>query len=781
MLHFLRSTDKGEREEIFLKKKAIQAWTLVFMLLVSLLVPAPDAGYAASGQWEQFSYSGTGGSRPYFVYTPAGYTPGTSVPVIVMLHGCTQTPADFAAGTGMNDLADLNQFIVVYPQQTSSYNQNQCWNWFETGHQSRGAGEPAIINGIVKTVQANTSKWSVDPNRIYVTGLSAGAGMSVIMGATYPDTFAAIGVGAGLEYKVATSTTDAFTVMRQGGPNPVTQGQAAYNAMGSNARVVPTIVFQGTSDYTVYPINGDQVVQQWMETNRLASKDAYNASFSSPSSTVNGKVNTTQGRSYTVLKWNDNNGNPIQEYWKITGMGHAWSGGSTNGSYTDPNGPSASQAMYDFFLAHPMGPTATASPAGGTFSASVQVTLTATPANSAVYYTTDGSTPTTASTRYTGPVTLAQTTTLKFFAVDSGGRKSAIQTQTYTINTPAPVITATPAGNTFGGTVSVSLSANQAGTSIYYTTDGTTPTTASPKYTAPLAVSSTKTLKYFGVNGSYSSQVATQAYAITPFQLTANPAGGTYSGAQSVALSLNMPGDIYYTTDGSTPTAASTKYAGPIKVATSQTLKFIGVDLAGNASTVNTQAYTITTPPETKELVLKSIAAEDGYVYQYSTDGMPNSMLQYMEVGSTSLNHGEAGIVSFNTSLIPAGATVVAASLTLYRYDNTLYYYDLGPLTADIAGATGFSGSYTLQAGDYGAAAALTNIGNFDAVPTAQYQAISDSISQGALAALNRSGKTQFRIHFEKPTNNRNAIDVMRFFTGEQNGAYVPTLTIKYQ
>ncbi|MGB8955928.1 MAG: PHB depolymerase family esterase [Tumebacillaceae bacterium] len=764
-----------------MSKKGMQVWTLVFVLLVSLLLPAPEAGHAANGKWEQFSYSGTGGSRPYFVYTPAGYTVGTTVPVVVMLHGCTQTPADFAAGTGMNELADANNFIVVYPQQTSSYNQNQCWNWFEAAHQARGAGEPAIIAGIVKQVQANTSKWSVDSNRVYVTGLSAGAGMSVIMGATYPDVFAAIGVDAGLEYKAATTMNDAFTVMRQGGPNPVAQGQAAYNAMGSSARVMPTIVFQGTGDYTVYPINGDQVIQQWMETNRLASGGAYNANFNAPSVKSTGKVNTSQGRSYTTYQWKDNNGNLIEEYWKVDGMSHAWSGGSTSGSYTDPNGPNATQAMYSFFMNHPMGPTASVSPAGGTFSTSVQVTLTATPANSSLYYTTDGTNPTTASTRYSGPITLAQTTTLKFFAVDAGGRKSAIQTQTYTINTPAPVVTATPAGDTYGGAVSVALSANQTGTTIYYTTDGSTPTTASARYAAPLAISSTTTLKYFGVNGAYSSQVATQSYTITPFLLTANPAGGTYSGAQSVALSMNMPGKLYYTTDGSTPTTASTQYAGPVTVAASKTLKFIGVDLAGNVSGVNTQSYTITTPPETKDLVLKSVAAEDGYVYQYTTDGQPNSMISYMEIGSTSLNHGEAGIVSFDTSQIPAGATVVAASLTMYRYDNTLYYYDLGPLTADIAGATGFSGSYALQAGDYGAAAALTNIGNFDAVPTAQYQAISDSISQAALGSLNRSGKTQFRIHFEKPTNNRFAIDVMRFFTGEQSGAYVPTLTIKYQ
>ena len=174
------------------------------------------------------------------------------------------------------------------------------------------------------------------------------------MGATYPDIFAAIGVHSGLEYKAATSQTAASTAQSQGGPNPTQQGQAAYNAMGSAAREVPTIVFQGQSDFTVYPVNGDQVMQQWMQTDHLASNGTYNASFSSPSTTTNGQVSGSGGRSYTVLTWNDTNGTEIEEYWKINGMGHAWSGGSSSGSYTDPNGPSATNAMYTFFMHHPM-------------------------------------------------------------------------------------------------------------------------------------------------------------------------------------------------------------------------------------------------------------------------------------------------------------------------------------------------------------------------------------------------------------------------------------------
>ena len=271
---------------------------IIVVIPILLLQVLPKARADSSGIWQQYTYNGPAGSRPYFVYTPASYQVGTAVPLIVMLHGCTQTPADFAAGTQMDQLADQKQFIVVYPQQTSTYNQEKCWNWFDSADQSRGSGEPAIIAGIVQAVEQTTSQWTIDTHRIYAAGLSAGAAMTVILGATYPDIFAAIGVQSGLEYQAATSSTDAYTALRQGGPDPARQGQAAYNAMGSAARVVPTITFHGTSDYLVYPINGEQVVRQWMQTDHLASHNAYNASFNSPTSTTNGQV--AGGHSYSV-------------------------------------------------------------------------------------------------------------------------------------------------------------------------------------------------------------------------------------------------------------------------------------------------------------------------------------------------------------------------------------------------------------------------------------------------------------------------------------------------
>ncbi len=300
---------------------------------------------------QEFTYSDSSGSHPYFVYAPASYQVSIAVPLIVLLHGCTQTALDLATGTQMNALADEYNFIVAYPQQQRAYNRFLCWNWFTLENQSRTGKEPAIIANIIQAIAQNTSQWTIDPRRIYVAGISAGAAMSVILGATYPDIFAAIGVHSGFEYQAATSQNKVLRVSRRGGPDPVLQGQAAYAAMGRFVRVIPTIVFHGTGDLIINPINGDQVVQQWMETDLLASNEKYKVNFNSPANIRPGQV--PGGRSYTVYTWNDNNGNELQEYWKIDGMGHAWSGGINNGSYTDPSGPNASQAMYTFFMNHP--------------------------------------------------------------------------------------------------------------------------------------------------------------------------------------------------------------------------------------------------------------------------------------------------------------------------------------------------------------------------------------------------------------------------------------------
>ena len=302
---------------------------------------------SAAGTFVQYTYSGPAGSRTYYVDTPVGYTTSERVPLIVMLHGCNGNAVDFSNTTQMNVLADGKQFIVAYPEQSSAY--SGCWEWTSTANQARGSGEPAIIAGITQTVMGDTSHWNIDPSRVYIAGFSAGAGMAVVMAATYPDLYAAMGESAGYEYKAQTNG-NLKPSLPNGGPDPATQGKAAYDAMGSYARVVPVIAFQGTQDTTVPLINGDQVVQQWMTTDHLASGGNYNASFTSPSGTVTGQV--PSGRAYTVRTWSDSGSNEVQEYWTVDGMGHAWSGGSTSGSAADPSGPSASQNMYAFFMAH---------------------------------------------------------------------------------------------------------------------------------------------------------------------------------------------------------------------------------------------------------------------------------------------------------------------------------------------------------------------------------------------------------------------------------------------
>ena len=326
---------------------------LLFIILVfaTRLTQMHSGARASNLQWQQFIYSGPAGSRPYFVYTPRNYRVGTPVPLIVMLHGCTQTPLDLAISTQMNQLAEQYNFIVAYPQQTSIYNAALCWNWFDPANQFRGSGEPAIIAGIVREIEARTAQWSIDRHRIYVTGISAGGAMSVVLGATYPDIFAAIGVHSGAEYRAATLILSGRNVFLKGGPDPIQQGKEAFAAMGRFARLVPTIVFHGTDDLVAAPVNGNQVVQQWMETDFLASHGAYHADFNHPSSITGGQV--PGGHLYTVYRWNDNTGNEVQEYWLVNGMGHAWSGGDTVVS-SDPKGPSASVAMYRFFEGHPM-------------------------------------------------------------------------------------------------------------------------------------------------------------------------------------------------------------------------------------------------------------------------------------------------------------------------------------------------------------------------------------------------------------------------------------------
>jgi poly(hydroxyalkanoate) depolymerase family esterase len=286
-------------------------------------------------------------ARPVFVYAPPDLDPATPAPLVVMLHGCTQTAASFSAGSLMNRTADRHGFVVAYPEQSRDENPSCCWNWFSTSHQARGGGEPASIAGATRTVAEAVDRWTIDPARVYVAGMSAGGAMAAVMAATYPDVFAAVAIHSGLAYGSARTLPDAMQAMRRGGPDPEAQGDLAFTAMGAAARVVPAIVVHGTADAIVAPVNGEHAVRQWMATNRCASGGAYDPELDRPDATVGD--DGAGGRPFTRRTWLDRDGRVVQEQIAVEGLGHAWSGGAAGGSYTDPRGPSADDAIHDFF------------------------------------------------------------------------------------------------------------------------------------------------------------------------------------------------------------------------------------------------------------------------------------------------------------------------------------------------------------------------------------------------------------------------------------------------
>ena len=270
-----------------------------------------------------------------------------AVPLVVVLHGCNQSAEDSALGTGVNALADRSGFVAVYPEQSTQDNPRRCWNWFDPRNQVRGSGEPAAIARITERVLSWRGEATLDRNRVHVMGISAGGAMAGILAATYPDLYASVGIHSAPQYRAAQNAVTALLAMKNGGPDPERQGRLAYAAMGPRARVVPVIVVQGEADRIVWAGNGERVVRQWLTTSRLAGGDATGLDFARPDASHEGCA--LGGLSYSVRSWNDNGGHPVVHYWTVSGLAHAWSGGAGEGSYTDPRGPNATEAMCNFF------------------------------------------------------------------------------------------------------------------------------------------------------------------------------------------------------------------------------------------------------------------------------------------------------------------------------------------------------------------------------------------------------------------------------------------------
>lgn len=294
---------------------------------------------ASAGTFSKHYFVSDGERYAYRLYIPAGASTGQPLPVMVMLHGCKQDSEDFARGTGMNHLADEHRFLVVYPEQRQKANAMRCWNWFEPAHQARGKGEPAMIASLAAHVVAAHQG---DGARVYLAGLSAGGAMAALAGQLYPDVFAAVGVHSGLAPGAAADMPGAFSAMRKGRPG----APAAASAAGTGA--VPTIVFHGTADTTVHPRNADHVLQASLAG--LRARGLVLSEVHDPEGT-----HPPGGRPAQRTVWATPDGTPVVEHWTVAAGPHAWSGGSAAGSFTDPQGPSASHAMVAFFLRHRRG------------------------------------------------------------------------------------------------------------------------------------------------------------------------------------------------------------------------------------------------------------------------------------------------------------------------------------------------------------------------------------------------------------------------------------------
>ena len=332
--------------------------SLSFLMMVGLLAgcglqttparaPQPDGGVlraraANAGTFSEGEYKG----RRYKFFAPSGVK--GKRPLVVMLHGCTQDPDDFARGTGMNELAAKEKFYVLYPEQTYDDQPKACWSFYEPRHQVRGFGEGAAIIGMLDQVQ---KQHAVDDKAVYLAGLSAGGAYTSMMAVMYPDRFAAVGVHSGLQYGVANNWVTAKMVMKMGGPEPVVTGGLAYLAMGFYKRVMPAMVIHGSADEVVIPKNGEQAARQFVVMNDWASDGLLNGDIST---TVAGRRSgqVKNGYGFTRTFYKDKGGRTVVEHVEVEGLGHAWSGGRAGGTYADPKGPDATEMLWRFFKAN---------------------------------------------------------------------------------------------------------------------------------------------------------------------------------------------------------------------------------------------------------------------------------------------------------------------------------------------------------------------------------------------------------------------------------------------
>ncbi|MBK1645449.1 hypothetical protein CKO25_12495 [Thiocapsa imhoffii] len=304
----------------------------------SPFAPVPPPPVPPGAHFERRLYRGAAGTLPYRLYRPSG-THGEPLPLVLMLHGCSQSADDFAAGTGMNSLAEEQLAFIAYPEQSESANATHCWNWFRPEHQERDHGEPALLAGITREL---IEELNVDPERVYVAGLSAGAATALILGLAYPDLYAAIGIHSGMPHGVAQDLPSAMRAMREGVDATTAHGITPDRLPAADPiprdRPRPCIVFHGDHDALVNPLNAEHIIAQ--VTGGVGLRETLEHGVSAA------------GIRYRRRRFRDPQGRVWLEHWLLHGLGHAWSGGSPTGSYTDARGPDASREMLRFFLQH---------------------------------------------------------------------------------------------------------------------------------------------------------------------------------------------------------------------------------------------------------------------------------------------------------------------------------------------------------------------------------------------------------------------------------------------
>ena len=299
----------------------------------------------APGKFVDGAFSSDAGTRRWKLWVPSGYNAARRYPLVVMLHGCTQDPDDLARGTRVTEHADREGVLVLLPEQPESANPKKCWNWYDPAHQRRDAGEPSLVAGMTREAARD---WSVDAGRVYVAGISAGAAMASVVAVTYPDVFAAAALHSGIPFGAASNVMEGVGAMGKGAADTAKLARAAHAAMGTHARPIPVLVVQGADDPVVRLVNATQTRDAWLAMNALA-RGQTGSSAAAPAK----RSEATGGGLQFVTECFGGTGDACEvETLVVTGLGHAWSGGSKLGTFTDERGPDATAEMLRFLLAH---------------------------------------------------------------------------------------------------------------------------------------------------------------------------------------------------------------------------------------------------------------------------------------------------------------------------------------------------------------------------------------------------------------------------------------------